>query len=247
MLRMQAALLLDKYQHGAHSCNGSQYNDAGKKSEDDIEDEETDYTTTYSTGGPIDVPTLKAHEHQRTLQSLEDRVLRTAFLIRVLHGLRSDTEEQRKSLGSSDEEDTGTDDHHDLLLDILLLVVHGDVHRDSTHNGYDTGDRIAELDNDRYVLGDLLRDGGKGSCTCRIVTSGVLGHHEAAAEQHDGYSHHELLVKHCLGHIAAKATEHAAYVHALLALNERDFHVFRFSVKVEQKSCKHNTLVATEL
>ena len=32
MLRMQAALLLDKYQHGAHSCNGSQYNDAGKKS-----------------------------------------------------------------------------------------------------------------------------------------------------------------------------------------------------------------------
>ena len=66
MLRMQAALLLDKYQHGAHSCNGSQYNDAGKKSEDDIEDEETDYTTTYSTGGPIDVPTLKPHEHQRT-------------------------------------------------------------------------------------------------------------------------------------------------------------------------------------
>ena len=123
MLRMQAALLLDKYQHGAHSCNGSQYNDAGKKSEDDIEDEETDYTTTYSTGGPIDVPTLKTHEHQRTLQSLEDRVLRTAFLIRVLHGLRTDTEEQRKSLGSSDEEDTGTDDHHDLLLDILLLVV----------------------------------------------------------------------------------------------------------------------------
>ena len=38
MLRMQAALLLDKYQHGSHSCNGSQYNDAGKKSEDDIED-----------------------------------------------------------------------------------------------------------------------------------------------------------------------------------------------------------------
>ena len=120
MLRMQAALLLDKYQRGAHSCNGSQYNDAGKKSEDDIEDEETDYTTTYSTGGPIDVPTLKAHEHQRTLQSLEDRVLRTAFLIRVLHGLRSDTEEQRKSLGSSDEEDTGTNDHHDLLLENLL-------------------------------------------------------------------------------------------------------------------------------
>ena len=40
---------------------------------------------------------------------------------------RLDAEEQRQSLGCGDKEDTCANDHHDLLLDILLLVVHGDV------------------------------------------------------------------------------------------------------------------------
>lgn len=40
---------------------------------------------------------------------------------------RLDTEEQRQSLGCCDKEDTCANDHHYLLLDILLLVVHGDV------------------------------------------------------------------------------------------------------------------------
>ena len=35
---------------------------------------------------------------------------------------RLDTEEQRQSLGCCDKEDTCANDHHDLLLEILLIV-----------------------------------------------------------------------------------------------------------------------------
>ncbi len=35
---------------------------------------------------------------------------------------RLDTEEQRQSLGCGDKEDTCSDDHHDLLLENLLIV-----------------------------------------------------------------------------------------------------------------------------
>jgi len=36
-------------------------------------------------------------------------------------GLTADTEEQRQGLSRSDKENTGSHDHHNLLLEILLI------------------------------------------------------------------------------------------------------------------------------
>ena len=41
--------------------------------------------------------------------------------------LVGDAEEERQRIGGCNQEDAGTYDHHDLLLHVLLLVVHGDV------------------------------------------------------------------------------------------------------------------------
>ena len=71
---------------------------------------------------------------------------------------RLDTEEQWQSLGCCDKEDTCANDHHDLLLDILLLVVHGDVNRDRTDHSNNASDGITELHDERHVLRNLLRN-----------------------------------------------------------------------------------------
>ena len=39
-----------------------------------------------------------------------------------MFGLVTDTEEERESIGSGNQEDTSTDGHHNLLLEILLIV-----------------------------------------------------------------------------------------------------------------------------
>ena len=41
--------------------------------------------------------------------------------------LVGDAEEERQRVGGCNQEDAGTYHHHDLLLHVLLLVVHGDV------------------------------------------------------------------------------------------------------------------------
>ena len=39
-----------------------------------------------------------------------------------MFGLVTDTEEERESIGSGNQEDTSTDGHHNLLLEILLIA-----------------------------------------------------------------------------------------------------------------------------
>ena len=39
-----------------------------------------------------------------------------------MFGLVTDTEEERESIGSGNQEDTSTDGHHNLLLEILLII-----------------------------------------------------------------------------------------------------------------------------
>lgn len=39
-----------------------------------------------------------------------------------MFGLVTDTEEERESIGSGNKEDTSTDGHHDLLLEILPIA-----------------------------------------------------------------------------------------------------------------------------
>lgn len=72
--------------------------------------------------------------------------------------MSGDSEEQWQCLGSRNQEDAGSDNHHDLLLDILLLVVHGDIDANRAYDGHDAGDGIAELDDDGHILGDFLRN-----------------------------------------------------------------------------------------
>lgn len=88
---------------------------------------------------------------------------------------RLDTEEQRQSLGCCDKEDTCANDHHYLLFDILLLVVHGDVNRDRTDHSNNASDGITELHDERHVLGNLLRDGCQSISAGSVITSGILG------------------------------------------------------------------------
>ena len=57
--------------------------------------------------------------------------------------LTSNAEEQRQCLGCCNEENTCADDHHDLLLDVLFLVVHGDVNAYGSDNCNDTCNGIA--------------------------------------------------------------------------------------------------------
>ena len=72
------------------------------------------------------------------------------------------------------------------FLDVLLLVVHGDIDADRAHDGHDAGDGVAELDDDGHILGDFLRDRGQGRCACLIVSGGVLGEAgDGADKQHE--------------------------------------------------------------
>ena len=80
-----------------------------------------------------------------------------------------DAEEQRQSLGSGNQEHTCADDHHDRLLDVLLLVVHLHIHGDGTDDGHDTCNGIAELGGDGDVLGNLLRSLADGVLTSLVA------------------------------------------------------------------------------
>ena len=123
---------------------------------------------------PIDVPPLYSHEFKGLLESLEQWVIGVAdFLIFSCHSSRrfslteyarnnshslvGHTEEQWQCLCCCHEEDTCSYNHHDLFLDILLLIVHGDVNADGTHYGNNTCNGITELDHNRHVFGNFLR------------------------------------------------------------------------------------------
>lgn len=68
------------------------------------------------------------------------------------------------------------------------------LHADSAHNGDDTGDGVAKLDNDGHILGNLLRHCGQDGSTCLVVACGVLGHHCNRAYKHHHAEHLYALV-----------------------------------------------------
>lgn len=117
------ALLEHNQPHTA--CHGDGQDNQGKDEAcHAIGYDEADNGKAYRGCRPIDVSALDAHKFKGTLKPLEQWIIRVSFLFAV-HGVcgLGKSEEQRKCLGCRDKENTGTDHHHDLLLDILLLVV----------------------------------------------------------------------------------------------------------------------------
>lgn len=142
LLAMQALALLHDDENATDSHGEDKQHESCHETEDAVAEDET--RNGFSCGGcrPVDVASLQPEELQWTLQSLENGIVRKPFLLCLCHNcqcfnvlhthnltlrLTSDAEEQRQSLGCCNEENTCADDHHDLLLDVLFLVVHGDV------------------------------------------------------------------------------------------------------------------------
>lgn len=118
---MQSLALLEQNQSHT-ACHGDGQDDQGKdKSCNTVGYDEADNGDAYRGCRPIDVATLNTHKFKGTLQPLEQWIIRIVFLFPVHDtcGL-GESEEQRKCLGCRDKEDTGSDHHHDLLLENLL-------------------------------------------------------------------------------------------------------------------------------
>jgi len=155
-LAMQALALLDENHDTADTKGSGKNTKTDQETSDNVTDDETADSTANGSCSPVDIPALQAHHLQRSLKTLEDGEILIVGL--GIHQTRTtkrllttDAEEQRQSLGCGDQEDTGTDEHHDALLDILLLVVHLNVHGDRTDNGNYTGNGITQLDGNRHV------------------------------------------------------------------------------------------------
>lgn len=96
-----------------------------------------------SGGSPVDIASLDAHELKGFLKPLENRVRHVFLFLTSCHSGSGNAEEEGQGLGCRNQEDTCAHDHHDLLLDILLLVVHSDVDADGSDHGHDSGNRVA--------------------------------------------------------------------------------------------------------
>ena len=158
-LGMQPLTLFEHDERNTRRQDRDQHDQPGHEPRQTVRDDEAYDGSSCCARRPVDVAALNAHELQRALQPLEQRVVGITFVLGLHHtsGLTADTEEQRQSLSRSDKENTCAHDHHDLLLDILLLVVHGDIDADRAHNRNDPSDGVAEFDDDGYILGDFLR------------------------------------------------------------------------------------------
>lgn len=133
-LGVKPLALPDDNDDGSDGQTENKQYQACHKTDDDVAEDESHHCTADGCRRPIDVTALKSEELQRTLQSLEKRIvvitLSTACLCHDCLNekqnddllLTSDAEEQRQGLGCRDEEDTGSHNHHDLLLEILLIV-----------------------------------------------------------------------------------------------------------------------------
>lgn len=153
---METLALLEHYKGGSYRDCGYEGYQTRHETDDDIHDDESYNRATGCGCRPVDVAALQSHQFKRPLKPLEHGIGRIVFFAGIRHG--SHTEEKRQSLGCGHEEDAGADNHHDRLLDILLLVVHLDIDADSTHDGDNAGDGVAELDDDGDILGDFLRN-----------------------------------------------------------------------------------------
>ena len=184
---METLALLEHYKGSSdRDCRYEGYQPR-HETDDDIHDDESHNRSTGCCGCPIDVAALKSHKFEGSLQPLEHWIGRIAFFIGIRHDLH--TEEERQSLCCGHEEDAGADNHHDRLLDILLLVVHLDIDADSAHDGDNAGDGVAELDDDGNILGDFLGDCGQCGGTRLVVAGGVLGEHCHGTDNHHHAEH----------------------------------------------------------
>lgn len=140
---MKALMLLDENHPSTHTQESGKQDESNNESEYDIANEKTQKAPSYSTCSPIDVSSLQTHEFKGLLKPLENWIILESFLVYVTHIQGLETKEQRQTLSCCDEEDTSTYNHHDALLDILLLVVHLHIHTDGTNHGHDTGNGVA--------------------------------------------------------------------------------------------------------
>ncbi len=184
---MEALALLEHYQGGSNRDRRYEGYQTRHETDDDIHDDESYNRATGCGCRPVDVAALQSHKFKRPLKPLEHGIGWIVFFAGIRHG--SHTEEKRQSLRCGHEEDAGADNHHDRLLDILLLVVHLDIDADSAYDGDNAGDGVAELDDDGDILGDLLRDCGKCGGTRLVIAGGVLGEHGHGADNHHHAEH----------------------------------------------------------
>lgn len=118
---MQPLALLEQNQSGTACYGNCQYNQCENESCQTVGYDKADYGNAYRSCRPIDVSSLNTHKFKGTLKPLEQWIIGIVFLsaVHTACALR-ETEEQRKCLGCRNEEDTGSDHHHDLLLENLL-------------------------------------------------------------------------------------------------------------------------------
>ena len=119
---MQALMLLDENHPSAHTQESGKQDESKNESEYDIANEKAQKAPSYSTCGPIDVSSLQTHEFKGLLKPLENWIILESFLVYVTHIQGLETKEQRQALSCCDEEDTSTYNHHDALLEILLIA-----------------------------------------------------------------------------------------------------------------------------
>ena len=86
-----------------------------------VTEDKTDDGSSGCGGSPVDIATLNTHELKGFLQPLEYRVSDIFLIVCSCHDGSGYSEEQRQGLGCCNEEDTGADNHHDLLLEILSI------------------------------------------------------------------------------------------------------------------------------
>lgn len=96
-----------------------------------------------SGGSPVDIASLDAHELKGFLKPLENRVRHIFLFLKSCHAGSGYAEEEGQGLGCRNQEDTCAHDHHNLLLDILLFIVHRDVDADGSDHGHYFGNRVA--------------------------------------------------------------------------------------------------------
>ena len=138
---MEALALLEHYKCGSDCYCGDKCYKPGHEPDDDIHDNESYYRASGCGCRPVYVAALQSHQFKRPLKPLEHGIGGIAFFAGIRHGLH--TEEERQGLCRGHEEDAGADNHHDRLLDILLLVVHLDIDADCAHDGDNAGDGVA--------------------------------------------------------------------------------------------------------
>ena len=124
-LWVESFSLLDHYKANSTTYGNCCKCQCDKETNQSVNQHEAQYADTGGDGCPSDVASLKSHELQRTLQSLKHLVFHVC-LCHLCHnttfGLVTDTEEEREGIGCGNQEDTSTDGHQDLLLEILLIA-----------------------------------------------------------------------------------------------------------------------------